>query len=193
MLTFTLAIPYLTTSNLPWFLCSIALYSIRPCFYHQLHPQLGVLFLWLCLFILSGVISPFFSNSILGTYWPGEFICLCRIVLPFHTVHGILKARILKWFAISFSSGPHSVRTMDRDSCIVQETGIKTIPKIKNWKKAKWLSEETLQIAVKRREAKIKGEKERYTHLNAELQRIARRDKKDFLSDQCKEIEENNK
>ena len=60
-------------------------------------------------------------------------------------------------------------------------------------KKAKWLSEETLHIAVKRREAKIKGEKERYTHLNAELQRIARRDKKDFLSDQCKEIEENNK
>ena len=76
---------------------------------------------------------------------------------------------------------------------IVQETGIKTIPKIKNCKKAKWLSEETLQIAVKRREAKSKGEKERYTHLNAEFQRIARRDKKDFLSDQCKEIEENNK
>ena len=76
---------------------------------------------------------------------------------------------------------------------IVQETGIKTIPKIKTCKKVKWLSEETLQIAVKRREAKSKGEKERYTHLNAEFQRIARRDKKDFLSDQCKEIEENNK
>ena len=70
---------------------------------------------------------------------------------------------------------------------IVQETGIKTIPKKKKCKKAKWMSEETLQIAVKRREAKSKGEKERYKHLNAEFQRIARRDKKAFLSDQCKE------
>ena len=76
---------------------------------------------------------------------------------------------------------------------IVQETGIKIIPKKKKCKKAKWLSEEALQIAVKRREAKSKGEKERCTHLNAELQRIARRDKKAFLSDQCKEIEENNR
>ena len=74
----------------------------------------------------------------------------------------------------------------------VQETGIKTIPMEKKCKKAKWLSEEALQIAEKRREAKGKGEKERYTHLNAEFQRIARRDKKAFLSDQCKEIEENN-
>ena len=76
---------------------------------------------------------------------------------------------------------------------IVQETGIKTIPKKKKCKKAKWLSEEAFQIAVKRREVKSKGEKERYTHLNAEFQRIARRDKKAFLSDQCKEIEENNR
>ena len=76
---------------------------------------------------------------------------------------------------------------------IVQETGIKTIPMEKKCKKAKWLSGEVLQIAVKRREAKSKGEKERYTHLNAESQRIARRDKKAFLSDQCKEIEENNR
>ena len=75
---------------------------------------------------------------------------------------------------------------------IVQETGIKTIPKEKKYKKAKWFSEEVLQIAVKRREAKNKGERERYTHLNAEFQRIARRDKKAFLSDQCKEIEKNN-
>ena len=73
---------------------------------------------------------------------------------------------------------------------IVQEAVIKTIPKKKKCKKAKWLSEEALQIAEKRREAKGKGEKERYTHLNAEFQRIARRDKKVFLSDQCKEIEE---
>ena len=76
---------------------------------------------------------------------------------------------------------------------IVQETGIKTIPMEKKWKKAKWLSEEALQIAVKRREAKSKGEKERYTHLSAEFQRIARRDKEAFFSDQRKEIEENNR
>ena len=76
---------------------------------------------------------------------------------------------------------------------IVQETGTKTIPKKKKCKKSKWLSKESLQIAVKRREVKSKGEKERYTHLNAEFQRIARGDKKTFLSDQCKEIEENNR
>ena len=75
----------------------------------------------------------------------------------------------------------------------VQETGIKTIPKKEKCKKAKWLSGEALQIAVKRREVKSKGGKERYKHLNAEFQRIARRDKKAFLSDQCKEIEENNR
>ena len=76
---------------------------------------------------------------------------------------------------------------------IVQETGIKTIPMEKKCKKAKWLSGEALQIAMKRREAKRKEEKERYKHLNAEFQRIATRDKKAFLSDQCKEIEENNR
>ena len=76
---------------------------------------------------------------------------------------------------------------------IVQETGIKTIPKKKKCKNAKWLSEEALQIAVKRREGKSKGERKKYTHLNAEFQRIARRDKKAFFSDQCKEIEENNR
>ena len=76
---------------------------------------------------------------------------------------------------------------------IVQETGMKTIPMEKKCKKAKWLLEEALQIAVKRREAKSKWEKERYKHLNAELQRIARRDKKAFLSDQCKETEENSR
>ena len=76
---------------------------------------------------------------------------------------------------------------------IVQETGNKTIPMEKKCKKAKWLSAEALQIAVKRREMKSKGEKERYKHLNAEFQRIARRDKKVFLSDQCKEIDKNNR
>ena len=76
---------------------------------------------------------------------------------------------------------------------ILQEAVIKTIPKKKKCKKAKWLSDEDLQIAEKRRDANGKGEKERYTHLNAEVQRIARRDSKAFLSDQCKEIEENNR
>ena len=76
---------------------------------------------------------------------------------------------------------------------IVQETGIETIPMEKKYKKAKWLSEEALQIAEKRREAESKGEKERYKHLNAEFQRIEGRDKKAVFSDQCKEIEENNR
>ena len=86
---------------------------------------------------------------------------------------------------------PDELWTEVRD--IVQETGIKTIPMEKKCKKAKWLSEEALQISVKRREEKSKGEKERYKHVNAEFQRIARRDKKAFFSDQCKEIEENNR
>ena len=86
---------------------------------------------------------------------------------------------------------PDELWTEVRD--ILQETGIKTIPKKKKCRKAKWLSGEALQIAVKRREAKSKGEKERYTQLNAEFQRIARRHKKAVHSDQCKEIEENNR
>ena len=86
---------------------------------------------------------------------------------------------------------PHELWTEVRD--IVQETGIKTIPMEKKCKKAKWLSGEALQIAEKRRDAKGKREKERYTLLNAKVQRVARRDKKDFLIDQCKEIEENNR
>ena len=86
---------------------------------------------------------------------------------------------------------PDKLWTEVRDT--VQETGIKTIPKKKKCQKAKWLSEEALQIAVKRREVKSKGDKERNTYLNAEFQRIARRDKKAFLSDQCKVIEENNR
>ena len=86
---------------------------------------------------------------------------------------------------------PDELWTEVRDT--VHEAGIKTIPKKKKCKKSKWLSEEALQIAVKRKEAKSKGEKERYIHLNAELQRISRRDKKAFLSNQCKEIEEKNR
>ena len=76
---------------------------------------------------------------------------------------------------------------------ILQEAAIKIVPKKKKFRNAKWLSEEALQIIVKRREVKCKGEKERYTFLKAEFQRIASRDKKVFLSDQCKEIEENNR
>ena len=86
---------------------------------------------------------------------------------------------------------PEELWTEVRD--IVQEAVIKTIPKKKKWKKAKQLSEEALQIAEKKREAKEKGEKQRYIHVNAEFQRIARRDNKGFLSDRCKEIEENNR
>ena len=86
---------------------------------------------------------------------------------------------------------PEELWTEVRD--IVQDAVIKTITKKKKYKKSKWLSEEALQIAEKRREVKGKGEKERYLHLNAEFQRIARRDKKAILSDQCKEIEENNR
>ena len=86
---------------------------------------------------------------------------------------------------------PNELRMVVCD--IVQETRIKTIPKKRKYKKVKWLSEEGLQIAVERGEVKSKGEKERYIHLNAEFQRIARRDMKAFFSDQCKEIEENNR
>ena len=86
---------------------------------------------------------------------------------------------------------PDELWTEVRD--IVQETGIQTIPMEKKCEKPKWLSEEALQISVKRREAKSKGEKKRHSHLNAEFQKIARRDKKAFFSDQCKEIEENNR
>ena len=100
---------------------------------------------------------------------------------------------IIQWKVTNRVQGIRSDRVPDElwteVHDIVQGTGIKTIPKKKKCKKAKWLSEEALQIAVKRRDVKSKGEKEKYTHLNAEFQRIARRDKKVFFSDQCKEIE----
>ena len=97
------------------FLCNIALYSICPCFYPQSHPQLGIGFSLAPSLHSSGVISPLISSSILGTYRPGEFLFQYPIILPFHTVHGVLKARILKWFAIPFSSGPHWVRPLHHD------------------------------------------------------------------------------
>ena len=100
-------------------LCNIALYSIGPCFHHQSHPQLGVVFALALSLHTSGVITPLISSSILGTYRPGEFIFQYLIFLPFHTVHGVLEARILKWFAIPFSSGPHSVRPLHHDSPVL--------------------------------------------------------------------------
>ena len=127
---------------------------------------------------------------------------------PGSSAHGIFQARVLEWGAIAFSNDyteevtnrfkgldlidrvPEEQRTEVPDT--VREAVIKTIPKKKKFQKAKWLFEEALQTE-KRSEAKGKGEKERYTHLNAEFQRIARRDKKAFPSDQCKEIEENNR
>ena len=84
------------------------------------HTHNWMLFLlWLHCFIFSGVISPLISSSILGTYWPGVFIFQCLIFLPFHTVHGVLKARILMWFAILFSSGPRFVRTLHHDLSVL--------------------------------------------------------------------------
>ncbi|XP_060253490.1 uncharacterized protein LOC132657631 [Ovis aries] len=128
--------------------------------------------------------------------------------LPGSSVHGIFQARVLEWGAIAFSDYTLEVRnrfkgldlidrlpdelwTEVRD--IVQEIGIQTIPKKKKCQRAKWLSEEALQRAVKRREVKSKGEKERYSHLNAEFQRIPRRDKKAFFCNRCKQIKENNR
>ena len=120
--TFNLAISYLTTSNWPCFMertfqvpMQLCIYSIRPCFYHKSHAQLGVVFALSLSLDSFGVVSPLISSSIFGTYQPREFIFQYPIFLPFHTVHGILKARILKWFAILFSSGPHFVRTLHHD------------------------------------------------------------------------------
>ena len=120
MSMFTLAISCWTTSNLAWFHGPKTFQvPIQYCFIASeftsitSHIHNWMLFLlWLCLFILSGIISPLFFSSILGTYWPGEFIFQCHIFLPFHSIHGVLKARILKWFAILFSSGPCFVRTL---------------------------------------------------------------------------------
>ena len=118
MSVFTLAISCLTTSNLPWFMDLTFQVSMQHFYADWCHqsslpspvtPTLGIVFALAQPFILSGVISPLFSRSILGTYRPGEFIFQCPIFLPFHTVHWVLKARRLKWFSISFSSGPYFV------------------------------------------------------------------------------------
>ena len=127
MLMFILAISYLTTSNFPWFMELTFQVSMQYCSlqHRTLLPSPVTsttdccFLLWLHLFILSGVISPLFSSSILGTYWPGEIIFQCCVFLPFHTVHGVLKARIVKLFAIAFSSGPHFIRTLHHDPYIL--------------------------------------------------------------------------
>ena len=123
MLIFTLAISGLTTSSLP---ChgpnipgsyEILLFTASDFTSITSHIHKWVLLLlWLCLFLLSGVISPLISSSILGTYRPEEFIFQCPIFLPFHTVHGVLKARIMKWFAIPFSSG-HVLSELSTMTC----------------------------------------------------------------------------
>ena len=128
MSMFTLAISCLTTSTLPWSMDLTFQVSMHSRFLFTAsdlasitsHIHNWVLFLlWLRLFILSGVISPVISSSILGPYWPGEFLFQYPIILPFHTVHGVFKARILKWFAIPFCSGPHSVRPVHHDPPIL--------------------------------------------------------------------------
>ena len=123
---FTLAISCLTTSNLPWFM---DLTFQVPMQYYSLHLQTlllspvtsttGCYFCFGSVFILSGVISPLIFISLLGTYRPGEFLFQCSVFLPFNPVHGVLKARILKWFAIPFSSGPRFVRTLHHDPSIL--------------------------------------------------------------------------
>ena len=122
MSMFTLAVSCLTTSNLPWFIGSYAVLFFTALGFTSITSHIhnwALFFLWLHLFILSGAISPLFSSSIMGTYWPGEFIFQCYIFLPFHAVHGFPKSRILKWFAIPFSSGPHFVRTLYHDLSIL--------------------------------------------------------------------------
>ena len=160
------------------------------------------------------VIAFCFPSSILDTFQSEGLIFQCRIFLPFHTAHGVLLARILEQVAFSSSSGrvlsasslwpiclgwPCMAWLIASLSCAssLAMTRLwstkRIISKNKKNKKAKWLSEEPLQRAEEGREVKGKGEKERYTQLSAEFQREARRNKKVFLSEQCKEIEENNR
>ena len=131
MSTFTLAISCLTTTSLPWFMdltfqvpmqfhflllfTALDFTSITHHIHNWVLFLLWLFLLWLCLFILSGVSSPLFSHSLLGTYRHVDFIFQCPIFLTFHTIHGVLKARILKWFAILFSSGSCFVRTLHHD------------------------------------------------------------------------------
>ena len=160
---------------------------------------------WSSHFILSGVIIIIIVLSISPVaYWTfsdlGGLIFQCNIVLPFHTVHGVLTERILEWFAICCPRGPHFIRTLQYDPSILgghtwhgsQLHWVMQAPLPQQgcdpWrgKKVNWLSEKPLQITEERRDMKGKGERERYTQLNAEFQRIARRDKNAFLKEQYK-------
>ena len=137
--------------------------------------------------VLEGLVGLQRTVQLLQHYWSGH-----RLGLPSDIERFALVEVRNRFKGLDLTDRvPDELWTEIQD--IVQETGSKTIPIEKKCKKAKWLSQEALQRAVNRREAKSKGEKERYTHLNAEFQRIARRDKKAFLSDQCKEREENNR
>ena len=160
MLTFTLAISCLTTSNLPWFMDLTFQIPMQYCsLQHQTLLPSPVTSTTGCCFCFGSIPSFFLE---LFVHW----------------------SPVAYWAPTDLGSSSFSVLSF----CL-----FKTIPMEKKCKKAKWLPEEALQIAVKRREVKSKGEKERYKHLNAEFQRIARRDKKAFLSNQCKEIDENNR
>ena len=127
MSMFTLAISCLTASSLPWFMDLTFQVPVQCCFlqHRNLRPSpvastTGPCFHFGSLFSLFlELFSPFFFRRILGTCWPGEFIFQCPIFLPFHTVRGVLKARILKWFAIPFSSGPRFVRTLHHDLSVL--------------------------------------------------------------------------
>ena len=123
----THAISCLTTSNLPWFMDPTFQVPMQYCsLQHQSLLSSPIISTTGCCFYLGSIysfflefFSPLISRSILGTYWPGEFIFQCPIILPFHTVHGVVKARILKWFAISFSSGTCFVRTLPHDPSVL--------------------------------------------------------------------------
>ena len=126
MWMFTVAISYLTTSNLPGYMDLTFQVPMKYCsLQHQilLPPPVtsttGCCFRFGSISVLSGVFSPFFSSSVLGTYQPGELTFQCPIFLPFHTVNGVLKARILKWFAIAFSRGPRFVRTLHHNPSVL--------------------------------------------------------------------------
>ena len=122
------------------------------CFHHQSYPQLDVIFFWLHPFILSEVISPLISSSILGTYWSGEFISQCPIFSCFHTVHGVLEARILKWFAIPFSSEWHSIRPLHHDSSVLGGPtwhGLHWVRQCWSWM-VRWRPKDLLELTPKK-------------------------------------------
>ena len=143
MLMFTLAISCLITSNLSWFMgvtfrvpmqyCSLQHWTLLP---SPVTSTTGCYFCFGSISSFFGVISLHISSSIVGTYRPGEFIFQCHMFLPFHTVHGVLKTRVLKWFAIPFTSRPHSVKPLHHDPCILcgpTEHGLVSLSDTRLW------------------------------------------------------------